>query len=148
VFALILLRFKKAISYHPHNSSKKEVFTEEEVMRQMASEKKALWVVFKMEEMPAKEEMRQRFENFYHLYRDNPGIESKCWLVNEDENEWGALYVFRSEKALQEYLKSDLWLKEIPGRWGLSPEVVRVLDPGPILYKETIVQSQNSWLSE
>ncbi|MCF8049683.1 MAG: YdhR family protein [Desulfobacterales bacterium] len=114
----------------------------------MSSEKKALWVVFKMEDMPTKKEMRQRFKDLYHIYLDHPGIESKCWLVNEDKNEWGALYVFRSEEAVQDYLRSDLWVKEIPSRWGLTPSVVNVLDPGPILYKKTIVDPQDSWIEE
>lgn len=114
----------------------------------MNNEKKALWVVFEMEKVPSKEEMRERFENLYHIYLDHPGIESKCWYVNEEKNEWGALYVFRSDGDLQKYLKSDLWLKEIPGRWGLKPSVVTTLDPGPILYKKTITSPKNSWLSE
>jgi hypothetical protein len=114
----------------------------------MNSEKKALWVVFKMEKMPTKEEMRKRFENLYHIYQDHPAIESKVWLVNEEKNEWGALYVFRSEELLQQYLKSSLWTKEIPGRWGIQPSLVSVLDPGPILYKKTITEPHNSWLSE
>lgn len=113
----------------------------------MSCDKKAMWVVFKMDKMPTKEELRERFKNLYHIYRDHPAIESKCWWVNEEKNEWGAFYVFRSDEVLQEYLKSDLWLKTIPGRWG-APAVVTVLDLAATLYKEKIIQPDQSWLSE
>jgi hypothetical protein len=114
----------------------------------MNGQKKAMWVVFKMDGMPRKEEMRARFEKLYHIYQDHPDIESKCWLINEEANEWGALYVFRSEDGLKRYLESDLWVREIPERWGLKPNVVTILDPGPILYKKIIDTPQNSWISE
>ena len=65
----------------------------------------------------------------------------------EEKREWGALYIFRSEDILEEYLKSDLWVKEIPQRWGLKPELT-ILDPGPILCKETVTQPENSWVTE
>ena len=48
---------------------------------------------------------------------------------------WGAFYIFKSEEIIEKYLKSELWVKEIPERWGLKPEIT-VVDPGPILCKE------------
>jgi hypothetical protein len=113
----------------------------------MPSEKKAMWVVFKMDKMPSKEEMRERFKKLYHIYRDHPALESKYWWVNEEKNEWGAFYIFRSDKVLREYLKADLWLKDIPGRWG-NPAVVTVLDLAAVLSKETITRPEHSWISE
>ncbi len=113
----------------------------------MGCEKKAMWVLFKMDNMPTKEEMRKRFSDLYHIYRDHPGIDSKCWWVNEEKREWGALYIFKSEEILEEYLKSDLWVNKIPERWGLKPEVT-IVDPGPILCKETVTRPENSWVTE
>lgn len=113
----------------------------------MEGKKKAMWVVFKMDKMPAKEEMRKKFSALYSIYRDHPAIDSKCWWVNEERREWGAFYVFRSEELLQEYLKSDLWVKEIPGRWGVRPEVT-IVDPGPILCKEPVTRPEDSWVTK
>lgn len=113
----------------------------------MAGQKKAMWVVFKMDKMPTKEEMRARFCELYHIFRDHPAIESKCWWVNEEKLEWGGFYIFKSEEALEEYLKSDLWVKEIPGRWGVKPETT-IVDPGPILCKETVISPGDSWITE
>ena len=113
----------------------------------MSGEKKAMWVVFKMETLPDKEEMRSRFSKGYHIFRDHPGIESKCWYVNEAKDEWGAFYLFKSEKDLDEYLNSKLWVEDIPKRWGLKPEVT-ILDPGPVLSKKIITEPEDSWLAE
>lgn len=54
-----------------------------------------------MDNMPTKEEMRKRFSDLYHTYQDHPGIDSKCWWVNEENREWGALYIFKSERSLR-----------------------------------------------
>lgn len=113
----------------------------------MADQKKGMWVVFKMDKMPTKEEMRARFCALYHIFRDNPAIESKCWWVNEEKLEWGGFYIFKSEEGLEEFLKSDLWVKEIPGRWGVKPETT-IVDPGPILCKETVISPEDSWVTE
>lgn len=112
----------------------------------MAGNKKAMWVVFRMEKMPTVEEMRERFCELYHIYRDHPAIDSKCWWVDEEKRQWGAFYIFRSEELLREYLKSDLWVKEIPARWGVKPEAT-VVDPGPILCKQAVTRPEDSWLS-
>jgi hypothetical protein len=112
----------------------------------MGSEKKAMWVVFKMKEMPAKEEMRERFCQLYHIYRDHPAMEFKVWHINEEKLEWGGFYIFKSQELLDEYLKSDLWTKEIPGRWGVQPEYT-IVDLGPVLCKGVITEPEDSWIS-
>jgi hypothetical protein len=40
-----------------------------------------------------------------------------------------------------------IWVKEIPERWGVKPEVT-ILDPGPILCKEIVTRPENSWFTE
>ena len=57
--------------------------------------------------------------------------------------------VFKDKyKDLQEYLHSDRWLNKVPQKYGYKPEIVSVLDMGPILYKNTVVEGEGSWLSE
>ena len=96
--------------------------------------------------MPTQEEMRERFCGLYQIYRDHPAIDGKCWWVNEEAREWGAFYIFKSEELLQHYLKSDLWVKEIPGRWGVKPEFT-IVDPGPILCNHTVTSPEDSWVT-
>ncbi len=113
----------------------------------MTSQKKALWVVFKPKEPVSTARMREQFLGSYPVFKDMPGLFSKCWWCNEEKGEWGALYIFYSEAALNEYLKSDRWLKTVPEKYGIRPETVVILDPGPILCKETITEEENSWIS-
>ena len=38
-----------------------------------------------------------------------PGLASKAWLADLAEGIFGGVYTFESEKALDDYLESDLW---------------------------------------
>jgi len=38
-----------------------------------------------------------------------PGLASKAWLADRAEGIFGGVYTFESEKALDDYLESDLW---------------------------------------
>ncbi len=112
----------------------------------MASEKKAAWVVFKMDKEMTTAEWRERFSGAYELMYNLPGIFSKCWWVNQEKGEWGALYVFDSEEKLQLYLTSELWVKIVPEKFGCKPEVT-ILEPGPIISKDQISKAEGSWLT-
>jgi hypothetical protein len=39
---------------------------------------------------------------------DVPGLQWKVWLLNERENEAGGVYLFRDEKALDDYLSGAI----------------------------------------
>jgi hypothetical protein len=114
----------------------------------MVSEKKALWVTFRPESPESVEAMREKFLVSYQAFRDMPGLFSKVWWSNSEKGEWGAMYIFNSEEDLQEYLRSDRWLNKIPQKYGYKPEIVSVLDLGPILYKNAVVEGESSWISE
>jgi hypothetical protein len=114
----------------------------------MVDEKKALWVVFRPEKPESNEAMREKFLVSYQAFRDMEGLYSKVWWTDPDKGEWGAMYVFRSEEDLQGYLHSDRWQNKIPEKYGYKPQVVAVLDLGPILYKEAVLEGEGSWLSE
>jgi len=113
----------------------------------MATEKKALWAVFKPEKLKTTEEMRQAFLGSYPIFSKMSGVFSKCWWCNQEKGEWGALYVFNSEKELQEYINSDFWVNKAPAKYGCKPEIT-ILEPGPILYKRAITKGEDSWLEE
>ena len=114
----------------------------------MATERKALWVVFKPDKLGTTADMRKTFAGGYSIFKDMPGLLSKCWWCDQEKGEWGALYIFDSEKHLQDYIKSDLWVNKVPAKYGCKPQIVAILDPGPILCRKTIMQGENSWMSE
>jgi hypothetical protein len=64
-----------------------------------------------------------------------PGLASKVWLADRAEGIYGGVYAFESEKALDEYLQSDLFaaVGSNPGftnisvrRFGVLEEPTRV----------------------
>lgn len=112
----------------------------------MSKEKRAAWVVFKMDKKMSTDEWRERFSGAYEVMSNLPGIFFKCWWVNQEKNEWGALYVFDSLEQLNDYLKSDLWVNKVPEKYGFTPQVT-ILEPGPIICKKAIGTAKNSWLS-
>lgn len=113
----------------------------------MAIEKKAMLVVFKMDKTMSKTEWRERLSAGYKIFKDMPGIFSKCWWINQEKNEWGSYYVFNSESDLQNYINSDLWVNQIPKRYNTKPEIT-IVDPGPILYKKVVTDAVGSWVTE
>jgi hypothetical protein len=113
----------------------------------MVMERKALWVVFRPEKLDSTAEMREKFKGAYSIFRDMPGLLSKCWWCNQEKGEWGALYIFNSEKDLQEYITSDLWLNKVPAKYGCKAEIT-ILEPGPIMCKKIFTEAENSWITE
>lgn len=113
----------------------------------MASEKKAAWVVFKMDKKMSTDEWRERFSPAYDVIYNLPGLFSKCYWVNQAKEEWGALYVFDSQEDLNSYLTSDLWMKIIPAKFGSKPEVT-ILDLGPIISKKEVHAAKGSWITK
>jgi hypothetical protein len=107
--------------------------------------KRALWVWFKPDPMPSTEELRDKFSTSYPIFADMEAVEYKCWWVDQDAGQWGALYVFRSAAELDEYLSSDLWNKVVPEKYGCAPSW-RVLEPSLILSKKEITDAPGSWI--
>ena len=110
----------------------------------MATDKKAMWVVFRMDEMISTAELRERFAAAYDIFRDMPGLFSKTWWINQEKKEWGALYVFNSQKEQEEYANSDLWLNKVPAKWGVTPEVT-VLEVAAVLTQAAVTKAEKSW---
>lgn len=112
----------------------------------MAEEKRALLCVFKPNRLKATSEMREMFMGSYPRFLEMDTLEFKCWWCDQKNGEWGALYIFKSEKALNEYVSSDIWQKVVPEKYGCVP-TWRVVEPGPILVKQAIIKADGSWMS-
>jgi hypothetical protein len=61
-----------------------------------------------------------------------PGLASKVWLADRAEGTFGGVYTFESEKALDDYLQSDLFagIGSTPGLVNVSVRRFGVLE-GP-----------------
>jgi len=68
-------------------------------------------------------------------------VEFKCWWCDQENGEWGALYLFESEQALKEYVSTEVWLKVIPEKYGCTP-TWRMVEPGPVLSKKIVTQAE------
>jgi hypothetical protein len=97
-------------------------------------EKRALFCVFKPDRLETSEEMRKQFESSYPIFAEMASVEFKCWWVDQENGEWGAFYIFRSEQELNTYINSERWLKVIPEKYGCKP-TWRVLEPALVLSK-------------
>ena len=113
----------------------------------MATEKKALWVVFRPETLESTAEMRKKFLGSYPHFKEMDGLFSKCWWCNQEKGEWGALYIFNSDADLQAYITSERWLKVVPEKYGCKPEIQAILDPGPILCNAAVTEGEDSWMT-
>lgn len=110
-------------------------------------DKKALWVVFRPTEPIDLDKMREMYMGSYPHFKNMDPLFAKTWWVNTEKNEWGAMYIFNSQNDVDEYLASDRWQNKVPEKYGCRPEVQAVLDLGPILFKETLVEGDASWRS-
>ena len=113
----------------------------------MAAEKRALMCVFRPDKLKTTQEMREWFSGSYPRFLEMEGVEFKCWWVDQEKQEWGAFYVFKSEKALREYVASDIWLKVVPEKYGCKPTWT-VVEVGLIISKKIITTKENSWISD
>ncbi len=110
-------------------------------------EKKALWVVFRPKNRVELKKMREMYLGSYPHFKEMSSLYAKTWWVNQEKNEWGAMYIFNSQKELEDYIASDRWLNKVPEKYGCKPEIQAVLDIGAILFKEQVISGEDSWLT-
>lgn len=55
------------------------------------------------------EEVAEKFEPMVPLFAELPGMLAKCWIANEEENTYGAVYFWRDDEALDQFRASELW---------------------------------------
>jgi len=113
----------------------------------MATEKRGFYCVFKPKKMPTTEEMRTLFESSYPIFLNMDSVEFKCWWCDQEKKEWGAFYVFKSEKALREYVNSDHWQKVAPEKYGCVP-TWSALEVATMISKEIVINFETSWQAE
>lgn len=120
----------------------------------MKTEKRALMVVWKPDKLKTTEEMRKllaggdpKYSGGYPKFVEMEPVEFKCWWCDQEKQEWGAFYIFKSGEALNEYVSSDFWQKEAPKRYGCVPSWT-VVEPALILSKKIITTAENSWISD
>lgn len=87
------------------------------------------------------EQSRRLFEN---TIEKKDLIDEWC---SQEKQEWGALYIFKSEEALEAYVQSDIWQKMVPEKYGCVPTWT-VVEPGPILSKKEITNGEDSWIGD
>lgn len=109
-------------------------------------DKKALWVVFSPKDPVDLKKMREMYMGSYPHFKDMPSLYAKTWWVDEEKNQWGAMYIFNSQKELDEYLATDRWTNKIPEKYGCTPEIT-ILDIGAILFKEKVTTGEDSWIT-
>jgi predicted methyltransferase len=113
----------------------------------MAVEKRALMCVFRPNKLKTTQEMREWFAGSYPRFLEMEPVEFKCWWCDQEKQEWGAFYVFKSEKALKEYIASDVWQKVVPEKYGCVP-TWNIVEVGLIISKKMITAKENSWISD
>ena len=109
-------------------------------------DKKALWVVFRPKDPVDLKKMRDMYMGSYPHFKYMASLYAKTWWVDEDKNEWGAMYIFNSQKELDAYLATDRWINKIPAKYGCTPEIT-ILDIGALLFKEKVTSGEDSWLT-
>lgn len=62
--------------------------------------------------LPA-EELQRRYKERMPLFRDLPGLLQKFYVYDPASQEWGGVYLWESQEALERYAQSDL-RKSIP----------------------------------
>lgn len=55
------------------------------------------------------EEVAEKFEPMVPAFANLPGMLAKCWIANEEENTYGAVYFWRDDEALERFQASELW---------------------------------------
>jgi len=113
----------------------------------MPEEKRALMCAFRPDKLKTTEEMRELFSTSYPRFLGMDSVEFKIWWCNQDKQEWGSFYVFKSEAALSEYIASDIWQKVVPEKYGCKP-TWSVVEVGMILSKTIITDKVNSWVGD
>jgi hypothetical protein len=113
------------------------MLTDEQIMPR-SKKMPILQINFKLNVSPA--EYLKIADSVARAIADAPGLVWKVWLLNEQENEAGGIYLFRDEQSLAAYLSSPIMgqikslpqLREISAKWFETIPEITVVTRGPI----------------
>jgi hypothetical protein len=98
------------------------------VERREAMSTKILQINFKLD--ASTPEYEALCEAIAPAFADVPGLQWKIWILNEQENEAGGIYLFENEAALNSFLSGPLaaQVRSHPALTDLSAKVFDVMD--------------------
>jgi Putative mono-oxygenase ydhR len=75
-------------------------------------------------------EYQEMCQSLANVFAAVPGLQWKIWLLNEQEKEAGAIYLFNSDEALQDFLSGPIVseLKGHPAFRDISVKLFGVID--------------------
>jgi hypothetical protein len=68
-----------------------------------------LKVTFTMKSQAPGQEQKKMLAQLVEVYKKVPGLKQKYFLADPKTGEAGGVYIFEDQKALEKYLKSDVW---------------------------------------
>jgi hypothetical protein len=68
-----------------------------------------LKIAFTLKDQPPEEESKKMIAQLVEVYKKVPGLKQKYFVADPKTGEAGGIYIFEEPKALEEYLKSDVW---------------------------------------
>lgn len=93
----------------------------------------ATLILFKPEQTPDWERLRNLFPQRVPIYATVPGLRLKTWLIDEQQGEFGAFYVWEDQQALDDFLASELF-RSLPVIFS-APPVVRIFETPAMMEK-------------
>jgi hypothetical protein len=95
-------------------------------------------VIFTLKEQMPEQELKKLLAQLVEVYKKVPGLKQKYFLLDPKTGEAGGIYAFESQKALDEYLKSDVWQNVVLANSKGKPKIetfviTAALDAGVLL---------------
>lgn len=95
-------------------------------------------VTFTLKEQISQQELKRLLAQLVEVYKKVPGLKQKYFLADPKTGEAGGIYAFESQKALEEYLKSEVWKNVVLANAKGEPKVetfiiTAALDAGVLL---------------
>ena len=108
------------------------------------SRSEVMWVIVSLVRFKSKlsdDAVQATFEERADLYRNVPGLVEKIYLRFRESGEFGAVYVWESEKALMDFRETEL-ARTIPDAYQVEgAPLIEVADVRLVMQQETAAAS-------